>query len=99
MKTSYAASLALALATLGLSMAHADETEIAARAQQTLRQEMGAAAQDMTVSVDAQGVATLQGWARQPRDVSTARYLVSRVEGVKTAHSAGVRTWSSTDRY
>lgn len=99
MKTSYATTLALTLAALGLSMAHAGETGIAAKAQQTLTQEMGATAKDMTVTVDDQGVATLQGWAREPKDVNQARYLVSRVEGVKTAYSSGVRTWSSTDRY
>lgn len=96
-KKSYSVTLALTLAALGLSMAHAGETEIAAKAQQTLRQEMGA--KDMTVAVDGNGVATLQGWAQQPKDVSQARYLVSRVEGVKAAHSSGVRTWSSTDKY
>ena len=99
MKTSYAASLALTIAALGLSMAHAGETGIAAKAQQTLTQEMGATAKDMTVAVDGNGVATLQGWAQEPKDVNQARYLVSRVEGVKTAHSSGVRTWSSTDKY
>lgn len=99
MKTSYSATLALTLAALGLSMAHAGETEIAAKARQTLTQEMGATAKDMTVAVDGNGVATLQGWAQQPKDVNQARYLVSRVEGVKTTHSSGVRTWSSTDRY
>ena len=99
MKTSYSATLALTLAALGLSMAHAGETGIAAKARQTLTQEMGATAKDMTVAVDGNGVATLQGWAQQPKDVNQARYLVSRVEGVKTAHSSGVRTWSSTDRY
>lgn len=99
MKKSYSVTLALTLAALGLSMAHASETEIAAKAQQTLKQEMGATAKDMTVTVDGNGVATLQGWAQQPKDVSQARYLVSRVEGVKAAHSSGVRTWSSTDKY
>lgn len=99
MKTSYSATLALTLAALGLSMAHAGETEIAAKARQTLTQEMGATAKDMTVAVDSNGVATLQGWAQEPKDVNQARYLVSRVEGVKTAHSTGVRTWSSTDKY
>ena len=99
MKTSYTATLALTIAALGLSMAHAGETEIAAKAQQTLTQEMGTTAKDMTVAVDGNGVATLQGWAQEPKDVSKARYLVSRVEGVKTAYSTGVRTWSSTDKY
>ncbi len=60
---------------------------------------MGATARDMTVAVDGNGIATLQGWAQNPKDVNQARYLVSRVEGVKTAYSTGVRTWSSTDKY
>lgn len=99
MKTSCTATLALTIAALGLSMAHAGETGIAAKAQQTLTQEMGATAKDMTVAVDGNGVATLQGWAQEPKDVNKARYLVGHVEGVKAAYSSGVRTWSSTDKY
>ncbi|MEO0002614.1 MAG: hypothetical protein RLZZ22_306 [Pseudomonadota bacterium] len=99
MKISYSATLALTLAALGLSMAHAGETEIAAKARQTMTQEMGTTAKDMTVAIDGNGVATLQGWAQEPKDVSQARYLVSRVEGVKAAYGSGVRTWSSTNKY
>ena len=60
---------------------------------------MGEQAKDLTVTVDTQGVANVDGWAQQPKQIHQARYVVSKVPGVTQAYSAGVLTWSSTDTY
>ena len=100
MKTAIVSALALTFGALGGSAAQASSAaEVAVRAQQVLVAEMGEQAKDMSVAVDQNGVATLQGWARQPRDVVKARYLVSRVPGVHQAYGSAVHTWSTTDRY
>ena len=103
MKKSIVSALALTLGALGLSPVQAADAaaaaELAARAQQALVADMGEQARDIAVTVDQDGVATLQGWARQPRDVAQARYVVSRVPGIHQAYGSAVHTWSSTDRY
>lgn len=99
--SSYAAAIALALAALGMSSATAAETQgnadVAATAQQALSTQMGDAAKDLKVTVNKKGIATLTGWAQGPREVNKARYIVSKVPGVKKAYSARVRTSLETD--
>lgn len=103
MKSNYLASVALTLAALSLAPAHAGVAEqnaaTAAAAQQTLQAEMGDLAKDLTVAVDTQGIANLDGWAKGPKQVDQARYIVSKVPGVTQAYSSGVLTWSTSDRY
>jgi len=68
----------------------------AASVQQVLVEKMGAKAKDLSVTVD-QGTVNLSGWAKGPREVHQARYLVSKLPGVERAYSSGVRTWVTTD--
>lgn len=99
--SSYAAAIALTLAALGIPYAGAAESQrngdIAVAAAQALNTQMGERAKDLKVSVDKRGYATLSGWAKGPKDVNKARYIVSKVPGVKKAFSSRVRTLSSTD--
>lgn len=103
MKTSsYAAAIALAVAAaLAAPLASAAESQrngdIAVAAKQALTSDMGDRAKDLKVTVDKRGYATLSGWAKGPKDVNKARYIVSKVPGVKKAFSSRVRTLSSTD--
>lgn len=102
MKTSsYAAAIALALAVLGTPFVNAAENQrngdVAVVAKQALTAEMGDRAKDLKVTVDKRGYATLTGWAQGPKDVNKARYIVSKVPGVKKAFSSRVRTLSATD--
>lgn len=102
MKTSsYAAAIALAFAALSMPFANAAESQrngdVAVVAKQALTAEMGDRAKDLKVTVDKRGYATLTGWAQGPRDVNKARYIVSKVPGVKKAFSSRVRTLEATD--
>jgi osmotically-inducible protein OsmY len=91
------AILALTLCLAGAAHAQAATNTEGATAQQTLQAAMGDKAKDLTVSVS-NGVANLQGWAKQPSDVDQARYIVSKVPGITQAHSTQVHTWNSTNR-
>lgn len=99
--TSYTATIAFTLAALGMSVANAGEAQrnVDAAAKQALVAEMGELAKDLTVAVDSQGVATLGGWTKEPKEANKARYIVSQVPGVTKAYSTGVHTWSATDTY
>ena len=77
MKSSYAASIALTLAALSLVPAHAgvaqQNSAASAVAQQALVGAMGEQAKDLTMTVDTQGVANVDGWAQQPKQIHQAR--------------------------
>jgi osmotically-inducible protein OsmY len=61
-----------------------------------LVEKMGDSARDLAVRVE-QGTVNLSGWARGPREVHQARYLISKLPGVERAYSSEVRTWLTTD--
>jgi phage I-like protein len=90
------AILVLAIGLAGAAHAQTANTE-SATAQQALQTAMGDKAKDLTVNVS-NGVATLQGWAKQPSDVDQARYIVSKSPGITQAYSTQVHTWNSTNR-
>ena len=105
MKTSYLATIVLALAALAMPAANAakpkapvDEAATAS-AKQALASEMGELGKDMTVTVDKNGVATLGGWAKEPKDVDKARYIIKKLPGVKKSYSNRVKTQESTNEY
>lgn len=100
--SSYAAAIAVVFAVLGMPFANATtgnqrNGDVAVVAKQALTAEMGDRAKDLKVTVDKRGYATLTGWAQGPKDVNKARYIVSKVPGVKKAFSSRVRTLSATD--
>lgn len=103
MKTSYAATIVLALAALAMPAANAakpkapvDEAATAS-AKQALASEMGDLGKDLTVSVDKNGIATLSGWAKEPKDVDKARYIISKLPGIKKSYSTKVKTLEATN--
>jgi hypothetical protein len=67
-----------------------------ATVQQHLVEKMGDSARDLAVRVE-QGTVNLSGWARGPREVHQARYLISKLPGIERAYSSEVRTWLATD--
>jgi hypothetical protein len=94
LNTALAALAAGALASPSFADTPSDATpEIA---QQALVAQMGDAARNLTVSVD-RGEARLSGWAKGPKEVNQARYLVSKLAGVEHAYSSAVHTWNSSD--
>jgi osmotically-inducible protein OsmY len=84
----------VAAVTTAFASASFAQSAVAEAAQQALATQMGDSAKDLTVDVQ-DGVAQLRGWTDSPSEVDKARYLVSKVPGVKQSYSIHVHTWSS----